>query len=539
MENAEQSPEQAQWTAIRSNLDALAQMLDLSEGETLALHGHIAPEAPQEALPDLEPAAWKLRTIFDEWRTQPAAEYSPTQGAIRAGQETRVAAARSIMARLLGRRYPYQSPQPFAALTAERKPFEIPPMVEAVESVTDAMLAFKIDQASENVAVETDEAASVAKLIRRTRRTQPYALETGPELLGNSLRQVDAYTQVISAHPIHTAEEEAALFARMHAAGEHSADAQLARTQLIIHNLRLVLGQAFYMVAVKPRVSHNLGDLIQAGNVALIQSIGRFDPSLGNRLSSLAVITIRKAMYKWMILQGNQEIGSNNYRVTRNKEVLDALAETRKVEPDVTAEEVAARLGYSFLRLVTFDEEHHKEIPDPGIDLEALEQQSLAQRVWAKINAMPDLTPRQLEILHLIYEEGLTLQQIGERQGGVSHQAISQIHNKAINKVRRHFGVAPPKPERIPSPPPKVEGLLAAVGVTPEPGEDAAAVARSLLTVAGLTDREIAITTLRYGLDGQPGLTIKKIQERLSLGDGMARYYLQTALKKLEGQRPA
>jgi RNA polymerase sigma-B factor len=535
MENVEQTPEQLQWTAIHSNLDALGQLIGLSEEETLALQVHIAPEEPLGVPLDLEPAAWKLRAAFDEWRTAPAGESSAGQ-AIRTAQETRAATARSIMARLLGRRHPYQAPQAFGTLTAERKSFEIPPMVEAVESITDAMLEFKIAQTGEKITLVTPEAAPEAiKLIRPVRETQSYALETGPELLADEVGQVSAYIHVIGSHPILTVGEEAALFRRMHAVdsdGERTPDAVLARTQIVIHNLRLVLRQAFYTLANKPEASNMLGDLIQVGNMALMQTIEKFELERGNRLSTFAVVAIRKRMIKWVSQMGHYEVGSNLYRIARNREISNVFEETRKVEPNVTLEQVASRLGYGFLRLAAVSEDRQKEIPDPGMNTDELETRALSERVWRYVDEAPDFTPRQREVLKLIYIDGLTLQQIAELQGGISHQAISQLHLKALDKIRRHFGTLPPSPPRRPNLP-TVESLLEAAAITPTEGQNLEELARNALIARDLSSNEIDAITLRYGLHGKTPLTYKQIEQQLGVGPTMARYYVKQGLKKL------
>lgn len=73
---------------------------------------------------------------------------------------------------------------------------------------------------------------------------------------------------------------------------EVAADGRAAREQLIVANLRLV-------VSIAKRYAHHgvpLADLIQDGNLGLIEAVERFDHARGNRFSTCATWWIRKAI---------------------------------------------------------------------------------------------------------------------------------------------------------------------------------------------------------------------------------------------------
>lgn len=72
------------------------------------------------------------------------------------------------------------------------------------------------------------------------------------------------------------------------------ADGQAARKRMIEANLRLV-------VSVAKRYAHrglSLADVIQDGNLGLIEAVGRFDHTRGNRFSTVATWWIRKAIQR-------------------------------------------------------------------------------------------------------------------------------------------------------------------------------------------------------------------------------------------------
>src|SRR5215204_4490260 len=126
---------------------------------------------------------------------------------------------------------------------------------------------------------------------------------------------LSAYLSRISWGALLTQREEVELGRRVRAGD------RLARRTLIEKNLRLVVS-----VAVRCRGSGvPLDDLIQEGNVGLIEAVERFDPERGHRFASYAVWRIRKAVQKAAADR------SRPIRVPRYaKDRLGALLRTRR-----------------------------------------------------------------------------------------------------------------------------------------------------------------------------------------------------------------
>ena len=146
-----------------------------------------------------------------------------------------------------------------------------------------------------------------------------------------------AYLSRISRGELLTHREEVELGRRV-VAGD-----RLARRTLIEKNLRLVVS-----VAVKYRRSGvPLEDLIQEGNIGLIEAVERFDPERGLRFSSYAVWRIRKAV---QIAAADESSPIRvprraQYRLeTLNRAQAELRAELGR-EPDES--EAAKRLGWS------------------------------------------------------------------------------------------------------------------------------------------------------------------------------------------------
>ena len=100
--------------------------------------------------------------------------------------------------------------------------------------------------------------------------------------------RTEDYLRQIRQIPRLTAEEERSLFLRL-AEGEET-----ARSKLIVSNLRLA---AYFARKAADRDRDILDDMIQEGNIALIEAVDRFDASQGWKFSTYAVHRIKKAVF--------------------------------------------------------------------------------------------------------------------------------------------------------------------------------------------------------------------------------------------------
>ena len=90
---------------------------------------------------------------------------------------------------------------------------------------------------------------------------------------------LQAYMRDVQRHPLLTAEEEKSLALRYHQDGDVKAAARLVSS-----NVRLVVKLAYEY----RRAYRNMMDLIQEGNIGLMQAVKRYDPHRGVKLSSYA-----------------------------------------------------------------------------------------------------------------------------------------------------------------------------------------------------------------------------------------------------------
>src|SRR5207253_586289 len=108
-----------------------------------------------------------------------------------------------------------------------------------------------------------------------------------------------AYVREVQRYPLLTAEEERDLTTKYTETG----DPNIAR-RLVTANLRLVIKLAYeYRRAYK-----NMMDLIQEGNIGLMQAVKRYDPYRGVKLSSYAAWWIRAYILRFIL---------NNWRLVK------------------------------------------------------------------------------------------------------------------------------------------------------------------------------------------------------------------------------
>ena len=147
------------------------------------------------------------------------------------------------------------------------------------------------------------------------------------------------YMAEIRKYPPLTREEEQKLARRYRETGDRE-----ALFRLITANLMLVVRVALSF----RRALKNLLDLVQEGNVGLLQAIDRFDPDLGVRLPTYAAYWVRAYMVKFLLDNVRLvRVGTTN---ARRKLLRHLHQEKRKLEEsgfDVGPKLLAEHFGVS------------------------------------------------------------------------------------------------------------------------------------------------------------------------------------------------
>jgi RNA polymerase sigma-32 factor len=272
--------------------------------------------------------------------------------------------------------------------------------------------------------------------------------------LPSELDPLQAYLREANRFSLLTPEEEKALTISYRETG----DKEVAY-KLITSNLRLVIKIA---LEFQKYWMKNLLDLIQEGNIGLMQAIKKFDPYRGIKLSYYASFWIKAYILKFIMDNWKLvKIGTTQaqrklfYNLKREKEKLRALgyepgpkllSDVLQVrEEDVV--EMEQRLGDWELSLDAplkngSDEYHKNFLPatDPQVEeiLADAELKGVFRRKLAEFRHT--LSDKELDILdsRLLAEKSLTLQEIGARHG-VSRERVRQIEDRLIKKLRQYL----------------------------------------------------------------------------------------------------
>ena len=233
-----------------------------------------------------------------------------------------------------------------------------------------------------------------------------------------------------------------------------------AAKQLVVSNLRLVVKIAMEY----RRAWTNTLDLIQEGNVGLMEAVQRYDPYQGVKLSSYAVYWIRAYILKY-ILDNMRSVRLGTTRASRklffrlNKEKRELERLGYEAEPKLLAErlevteddviDMEARLSrpdLSFDAPLRSDEDDGMTFGDrmaaPGISSEAAVGASELREVFVgKIAEFAEsLGERDTTILNerIMAEEPKTLAVLG-KEFEVSRERVRQLEAKLVKRLRAYM----------------------------------------------------------------------------------------------------
>ncbi len=281
-----------------------------------------------------------------------------------------------------------------------------------------------------------------------------FDLRPVPKVKDGSLVAYDplqAYLWEIRRYRLLTREEEIELAVRY----REKNDLEAAH-KLVLANLRLVVKIAmdFHRYWMK-----NLMDLIQEGNVGLMQAVRKFDPHKGIKFSYYASFWIKAYILKFIMENWKLvKIGTTQaqrklfFNLTKEKERLLSLG--YDPEPKLLAErldvrkdeiiEMAQRLGGWEVSLDAPVKEDGKQDYSsflPSSESAIDEQISLRERGELLREKLEEyrgtLSGKQRDIFdnRILAEDPLTLQELGDKYN-ISRERVRQIQEKILMKVK-------------------------------------------------------------------------------------------------------
>jgi RNA polymerase sigma-32 factor len=273
-----------------------------------------------------------------------------------------------------------------------------------------------------------------------------------------SLAKVDAlavYMREVQRHPLLTPDEEHSLSVQYAKTGDVKAAARL-----VTANLRLVVKIAYEY----RRAYRNMMDLVQEGNIGLMQAVKRYDPYRGVKLSSYAAWWIRAYMLRYILNNWRLvKIGTTQaqrklfFNLSKEKSKLSAMG----IEP--THAEIAKRLNVEESEVIEMDRRLSRS--DASLDapvgegedntttrLELLPATADSPDRLAENAELHELLRRKLDEFRktlagkdvaifekrLVADEPLTLQELGD-EFGVSRERVRQLEARLTGRLREYL----------------------------------------------------------------------------------------------------
>lgn len=254
-----------------------------------------------------------------------------------------------------------------------------------------------------------------------------------------------AYLHQISRIPLLTFEQEQEYGRRM-----KEGDAW-AREKMIESNLRLVVSVAKQYIN---KTKMPFIDLIQEGNIGLMNAVDKFDYSLGYKFSTYAVWWIRQALSK--TIAENRAIRVPMHMITMLSKLSTTKSELRQeLHREPTIEEIANRMEITIDKVralyeikeptsldITLNDEDDTTVGDLVADEscedfgKAVYQEQVSNQIQEVLNTLED---REQEVIKMRFGIGrvnpMTLEEIGA-SFNLTKERIRQIEDKALRKLR-------------------------------------------------------------------------------------------------------
>jgi len=262
------------------------------------------------------------------------------------------------------------------------------------------------------------------------------------------------YLQEISQYELLSREETEELAIRFRETGDPE-----AAYRLVSSNLRLVVKVA---MDFQKYWMQNFMDLIQEGNVGLVQATKKFDPYRGVKFSYYAAYWIRAYILKfimdnWRLVKIGTTQAQRKLFFGLNKE--RKLLEAQGFKPEVKL--LAERLNVKESEVIEMgqrmdnwdvsleapvrsdsEDEQKNFLPDEGPEVEEIVAgHEIRQRLNQLLASLQDtLNEKEKVILkeRLLNDDPLTLQTIAE-QFGISRERVRQIEANLLKKLKKHL----------------------------------------------------------------------------------------------------
>ena len=288
----------------------------------------------------------------------------------------------------------------------------------------------------------------------RTKESDRRVLHRGQQKATAHVDPLQSYLSEISQYKLLTREQEIDLGTKYRKTGDEE-----VASILITANLRLVVKIAMEFQRVWMQ---NLLDLIQEGNIGLMQAVKKYDPDKKVKFSYYASFWIKAYILKyimdnWRLVKIGTTQGQRKLFFKLKKEKQRLLDMGFDPEPKL----LSRRLGVSETEIVEMDQrlegwdvslnapvkddsdtERIEVLRTATESIESLvsqkEMEAILNRGIAELRK--EMTPRELDIfdLRIFSDEPKTLREIGDNYG-ISRERVRQVQKNIIKKMKTSF----------------------------------------------------------------------------------------------------
>lgn len=237
------------------------------------------------------------------------------------------------------------------------------------------------------------------------------------------------------------------------------------RDEKALHELVTAYGRLVVAIAAKfKNYGLPLGDLIQEGNIGLMEAAARFEPDLENRFSTYATWWVKAqiqdyVLRNWSIVRTGTTASQKSlfFNLRRLRAKIDGQAARDHLDADAV-EQIAQELGVQPREVMDMearmnggDQSLNNPIGETG---ESEWQDMLADNapnpedvvigmrdgatrsLWLK-DALDELSPRERTIIRerRMNDDVVTLEDLG-RQLGISKERVRQLEQRAMDKLK-------------------------------------------------------------------------------------------------------
>ncbi len=194
--------------------------------------------------------------------------------------------------------------------------------------------------------------------------------------------------------------------------------------------------------------SVELGELIGAGTLGLMESFGKFNPTLGIKFDTYAENRIRGAMLDelrrldWFPRALRRRVKLLEEHIHHLEQQTGSVPSEERLAESTGLPLKDVREGLEALQnqlCVSLDLIQDSLGTSEAMHLDAPYGQAAVQDLLGKVtDLIEQLTPREKLVLSLYYTDELNMREVAEVMG-ITEGRVSQLHSQALSRLRKEF----------------------------------------------------------------------------------------------------